>query len=77
MASTYLTRTPSSTGNRQIFTFSAWVKRGKINTEYNTLFYAGANSVTGGTIAFRFTNNNNLNVYIIQKFLSKKNLKCL
>ena len=64
MASTYLTRTPSSTGNRQIFTFSAWVKRSKINTEYNTLFYAGANSVTGGTIAFRFTNNNNLNVYI-------------
>ena len=27
MASTYLTRTPSSTGNRKTFTFSAWIKR--------------------------------------------------
>ena len=27
MASTYLSRTPSSAGNRRIFTFSAWVKR--------------------------------------------------
>ena len=64
MANTYLTRTPSSTGNRQIFTFSAWVKRSKVSTVYNTLFYAGANSGTSGTIAFRFTNNYNLNVYI-------------
>src|SRR6056300_1633688 len=29
MASTYLSRTPSSAGNRKIFTFSAWVKRSK------------------------------------------------
>ena len=64
MANTYLTRTPSSTGNRQIFTFSAWVKRSQVSTIYNTLFYAGANSATSGTIALRFTNNNNLNVYI-------------
>ena len=62
--SDYLSRTASSTGNRQIFTFSTWVKRGKINTVYNTLFYAGANSNTGGTIAFRFTDANNLNVFI-------------
>ena len=27
MASTYLTRTPSSTGNRKTFTISVWVKR--------------------------------------------------
>ena len=26
MANSYLTRTPSSTGNRRKFTFSAWVK---------------------------------------------------
>jgi len=59
---TYLQRTPSSTGNRQIFTYSAWVKRSKLGA--NTLFYAGANSATSGTIAFRFTSNDNLNVYI-------------
>ena len=33
MASTYLTRTPSSSGNRKTFTFSFWVKRGDIGTK--------------------------------------------
>ena len=75
MANTYLTRTPSSTGNRQIFTYSAWVKRSQLSA-YNTLFYAGANSSTGGTIAFRFTNNDNLNVYIqdIGQFITTNRL---
>jgi len=40
------------------------VKRSKIGATYNTLFYAGANSSTGGTIAFRFTDANYLNVFI-------------
>ena len=31
-SSQYLTRTPSSSGNRRTWTFSAWVKRGQINT---------------------------------------------
>ncbi len=30
MASTYLTRTPSSAGNQQTWTWSGWVKRGKL-----------------------------------------------
>ena len=30
MASTELTRTPSSTTNRKTYTFSAWVKRNKV-----------------------------------------------
>ena len=30
MANTYLTRTPSSAGNRRTFTFSFWVKRGSL-----------------------------------------------
>ena len=37
MASTYLQRTQSSTGNRQIFTLSAWVKRSKISSGQHTL----------------------------------------
>ena len=32
MASTYLTRTPSSTGNRRTLTISYWLKRGNITT---------------------------------------------
>ena len=32
MASTYLTRTPSSTGNQSTYTFSAWVKRSNISS---------------------------------------------
>jgi len=38
MASTYLTRTPSSAGNRKTFTFSCWFKRGNITSSYQRLF---------------------------------------
>ena len=62
MASTYLTRTPSSTGNRQIFTFSAWVKRSSITTS-DTLFYTGPNAATSGMISLRFTSSGTINVY--------------
>ena len=31
-SSDYLNRTPSSTGNRRKFTFSAWIKRGQLGT---------------------------------------------
>ena len=33
MASTYLSRTPSSAGNRQTFTISVWVKRSTTGSE--------------------------------------------
>jgi len=32
MASTYLSRTPSSTGNRKTFTISTWFKRSELST---------------------------------------------
>jgi len=38
MASTYLSRTPSSAGNRKTFTFSCWFKRSKITSSYQRLF---------------------------------------
>ncbi len=38
MASTYLTRTPSSTGNDKIATFSAWIKRGSSLGSQNNIF---------------------------------------
>ena len=62
MANTYLTRTPSSTGNRQIFTFSAWVKRSSVTTS-DTLFYTGPNAATSGMISLRFTSSGTINVY--------------
>ncbi len=43
MASTYLTRTPSSAGNRKTWTFSAWVKKSKIES-FQTIFSAGTNA---------------------------------
>ena len=38
MANSYLNRTPSSTGNDKIATFSAWVKRGSSLGSQNNLF---------------------------------------
>ena len=45
-ASAYLNRTPSTAGNRQIFTWSAWVKRGTLGTT-QTLFAAGVAGTAG------------------------------
>ena len=50
-ASAYLDWTPASNGNRQIFTFSAWVKRGKLGAE-NVIFHAGTASTNRGHLRF-------------------------
>jgi hypothetical protein len=47
-ATAYLSRTPASAGNRQKFTWSGWVKRGKIG-QYQPLFCTG--NVFGQQIA--------------------------
>ena len=55
MASTYLTRTPSSAGNRRKFTFSAWLKLSQsASTTY--VFQAGENG--NNDIQFSFQNSN-------------------
>ena len=38
-ATGYLTRTPSSAGNRKTWTWSHWVKRGKISNQNNYIFF--------------------------------------
>lgn len=43
----YLSRTPASAGNRQTWTFSAWVKRGKLGTQ-QTLFGASDGGAGSG-----------------------------
>ena len=42
-ASAYLNRTPTTSGNRQTWTWSAWVKRGSLGS-YQVLFGAGLNN---------------------------------
>jgi len=49
-SSPYLTRTPSSTGNRRTYTISCWVKRSDLNT---TAYIFKANTGTGDALAFR------------------------
>ena len=44
MANTYLTRTPSSAGNRRTFTISTWVKRSSIASGSKTIFGIGNSS---------------------------------
>ena len=43
MASTYLTRTPSSEGNKKKWTWSAWIKRSKLGSE-EFVFYSRASA---------------------------------
>ena len=56
-SSQYLSRTPASAGNRQIWTWSAWVKRGTI-TAGNTLLAGGTVASTNySSIFFNSTSN--------------------
>ena len=58
MASTYLTRTPSSSGNRKTFTFSLWVKRSGLG--FGT-FYSQYNSSSNNlNSSFYFDGQDNL-----------------
>jgi hypothetical protein len=58
-ASATLSRTPASATNRRTWTFSAWVKRGKL-TSNNTIFNAGYPTVSW--FAFIFGNNDTLQI---------------
>ena len=51
MATTYLSRTPSSASNRRTWTFSAWVKRSNIGV--NVIFQQG---ISGNYFKMNFQN---------------------
>lgn len=60
--SAYLSRTPSSAGNRKTFTWSGWVKRGNMNTDqYIFEQYQDANNRQ--ILYFNNSNNQQLNVF--------------
>ena len=48
-ANAYLSRTPTTAGNRRTWTWSGWVKRGGPLSGYRGLFQAYSGNVTGGT----------------------------
>ena len=58
--SAYLTRTPPTSGNRQLWTWSGWVKRTNLG-DFDEVFGAA----TGGTdyFALRFNNTDNLEIF--------------
>jgi len=50
MANEYLQRTPTSTGNRKVFTWSGWVK--KQQDAYEIISFSGPNTVSDGLVMF-------------------------
>jgi len=61
-ASSFLSRTPASAGNRRIFTWSGWVKRGSLGP--GTIFNANPNSQFNGFgIQFNLETGNDLGVF--------------
>ena len=58
--SAYMSRTAGSTGNRQKWTFSAWVKRGNLSSNQR-LFHDSGNT---NFIMFGFSSNNEFRVYL-------------
>jgi len=71
--SSFLSRTPSSAGNRRTFTFSGWVKRGAINGNYQTILGSGGGSTRDRIQIFadeklvvNFNDGNNANLKTTQ-----------
>jgi hypothetical protein len=59
-ASAYLSRTPASAGNRTVWTWSGWVKRGQLGT-YQALFDVYIDTNNASVIDFTDSNNLRLN----------------
>lgn len=53
MANEYLKRTPTSTGNRRVWTWSCWYKRSNFTSQATTLFSAATSGDDQGRIAIR------------------------
>jgi hypothetical protein len=62
-ASAYLNRTPASAGNRQIMTYSFWVKRGAITGDYN-ITNATTDANNSATLYFNSSNSQSFDVFL-------------
>ena len=64
--SSYLTRTSNASGNNNVLTFSAWVKRSKINGDHFLFSEASSSHSSNPYISYAaFTNSDNLKAYSI------------
>jgi hypothetical protein len=63
-AGAYLSRTPALSGNRKTWTWSAWVKRGTLSVQLNTLFVTKPTSSPNdtNTLQFSFNSDNALTI---------------
>ena len=50
-ANAYLSRTPTTAGNRKTFTWSGWVKRGKLGSS-QSLFTAGTSTASASSLFY-------------------------
>ena len=57
MANEYLKRIPTSTGNRKVFTWSAWIKRNKLGGGSDTALFA---STSGDVFRIRFAGSDKI-----------------
>src|SRR6056300_554934 len=60
-ASAYLSRTPASAGNRKTWTWSAWVKRGKLGAEQ--FLFGNYTAGLGGAAGIRFEADDTFTFY--------------
>jgi hypothetical protein len=60
-ASAYLNRTPASAGNRQIFTYSTWFKRGTLGT-VQTILSVGVVTASNPRVDWQFNASNQLEI---------------
>ena len=63
-SSDYLVRTPSSTTNQQIFTFSTWFKFSDVSATYNNIASFGASSVTNGVCYIDINSSKQLEIFM-------------
>ena len=63
-ASASLSRTPASSGNRKTWTWSAWVKRGTLSVQLNTLLVTkpASSANDNNTLQFSFNSDNALTI---------------
>jgi len=62
-ASAYLNRTPASAGNRQVMTYSFWVKRGALTADYN-ITNATTDGSNSATLYFNSSNSQSFDVFL-------------
>ena len=60
---TYLSRTPSSTGNQKVWTWSAWVKRAKLGSSTQYLFASMETNGSGDGIAALYFQSDQIYTY--------------